>query len=100
MEYRRKRGDMIQVYKILNQLDRIEPSTFFIMSQNTTRGHSKKIFKQRFEKELRKFAFSQRVVDDWNSLTENIVSSKTLNIFKSRLDKYWHSRWYELSATN
>ena len=100
MEYRRKRGDMIQVYKILNQMDRIEPSTLFTMSQNTTRGHSKKIFKQRFEKELRKFTFSQRVVDDWNSLTEDIVSSESLNTFKSRLDKYWHTKWYKISATN
>ena len=81
-------------------MDRIEPSTLFSMSQNTTRGHSKKIFKQRFEKESRKFVFSQRVVDDWNSLTENIVSSESLNIFKSRLDKYWHSKWYEITTTH
>ncbi len=47
-----------------------------------------KLFKHGFEFELRKHAFSQRIIDDWNSLTENIVSSETLDIFKGRLDKH------------
>ena len=42
MEYRRLRGDMIQVYKILNNIDRVEPGEFFKICQNNTHGHSKK----------------------------------------------------------
>ena len=98
MEYRRLRGDMIQVYKILNKIDRVEPNEFFKMCPNSTRGHSKKLFKQRCQKDVRKFAFSQRIVDNWNSLTEEIVISESLNIFKSRLDKHWQAKWYQIST--
>ncbi len=48
-----------------------------------------KLFKPRFESELRRDAFSQRIIDDWNSLTEKIVNSESLDIFKGRLDKHW-----------
>ncbi len=56
-----------------------------------------KLFKPQFEAELRKHAFSQRVIDDWNSLTENIVTSKSLDIFKERLDKHLSTEWYKIS---
>ena len=93
MEYRRKRGDMIEVYKIFNKMVRIEPSEFFTPSQN-----SKKLFKNRFKEEVRKHAFSQRIISDWNSLTENIVTSESLDIFKKRLDKHWKSEHFRIST--
>ena len=99
MEYRRKRGDMIQTYKILKKTDRIDSIKFFTQSNyKGTRNHSMKLFKPRFESELRKHAFSQRVIDDWNSLTENIVISESLSIFKGRLDKHWKTKWYKIST--
>ncbi len=60
MEYRRKRGDMIQVYTLLKQIDRIGPSKFFIQTKyKGTRSNTMKLFKPRFESELRRHAFSQ-----------------------------------------
>ena len=42
--HRRRRGDMIQVYKIKSAMDRIEHSLFFHQPEHTgTRGHSQKI---------------------------------------------------------
>ncbi len=38
-----------------------------------------KLFKPRFESELRKHAFSQRTIEDWNSLPENIITGQTLD---------------------
>ena len=32
---------------------------------------------------------SHIIVEDWNSLTEDIVSSKSLLQFKTKLDKFW-----------
>ena len=98
MEYRRQRGDMIQVYKILKGMDRLDAESLFQPNTGYCRGHSLKLFKQRCNKEIRKLAFSQRVVDSWNSLTEEIVSAESLNTFKSRLDKYWKSKWYQIST--
>ncbi len=80
MEYKRKGGDMI---------DKIDPSKFLTQTKyKGTRSNSMKLFKPRFESELRRYAFSQRIIDDWNSLTEEIVNSESLDIFKGRLDKH------------
>jgi len=39
--------------------------------------------------ELRKFYFTNRVVDAWNSLPNRIVMANSTNTFKHRLDIYW-----------
>ena len=38
---------------------------------------------------VRRNHFSIRVVNDWNSLPERIVSAPMLNEFKNGLDDYW-----------
>lgn len=37
--------------------------------------------------------FSQKIIDDWNSSTENIVISESLDILKCKHDKYWSTEW-------
>ena len=50
LEYRRLRSDVIEVYKILNQLDRVSINKFFtVMDETTTRGNSLKLFKNGLE---------------------------------------------------
>ena len=42
LEYRRLRADVIEVYKIINQIDKINIDKFFTFAQNAgTRGHSR-----------------------------------------------------------
>ncbi len=84
MEYRRRRVDMIQVYKILQGMDRIDENNRFTKSQYIgTRGHiKKKLFKYRCNSELRKHAFCHRIIDDWNSLTESVYLSDCIDSFK------------------
>ena len=67
LEYRRLRADVIQVYKILNQIDRVDIDKFFTLSELSTRGNSLKIFKPRSRLKVRSSVFSNRVVDVWNS---------------------------------
>ena len=99
MEYRRKRGDMIQVYKILQNIDRIDADKFFTqVHYKGTRGHSKKLYKPKCKADLRKNAFSNRTVDDWNSLTEDIVSADSIDTFKFKLDKFWKTKWFKIST--
>jgi hypothetical protein len=46
LEHRRRMGDMLQVYKTLNDIDRLDPDLFFSMAPGSnTRGHSQKIAK-------------------------------------------------------
>ena len=97
LEIRRLRGDLIEVFKIMNGLVDMKPSDLFLMSHNTgTRGHGFKLFKKHLKKglNLRKFFFSQRVVDVWNKLPEDVVSVKTTNQFKNRIDDYWKKQGY------
>ena len=57
LEYRRLRADVIQVYKILNQIDRVDIDKFFTMSELSTRGNSLKIFKPRSRLKVRSSVF-------------------------------------------
>ncbi len=33
--------------------------------------------------------FSQRVVDNWNKLPNNVVNASNVNIFKNQLNSHW-----------
>ena len=90
LEYRRERADMVQVFKIMHDIDKVDKGKLFQMSEcNTTRGHSLKLFKKRSRLNVRANYFTQQVVDQWNSLPECVVTAPSLNAFKSRLNKLW-----------
>ena len=89
LEYRR--ADLIQVYKIMHGIDKIDKDKLFTLSRyRATRGHSLKLFKKQARLKVRANSFSNRVVDNWNSLTEDIVNAPSLNVFKSRLNRFLH----------
>jgi hypothetical protein len=90
LEQRRRRGDMVEVFKILSGCYDIDSAKFFAKTQNhRTRGHTLKLEKTRSRTMQRQQVFSQRVVNDWNALPEEVVTAPSLNCFKSRLDKFW-----------
>ena len=81
---------MLQVYKIINDIDRIDPSLFFCMVTSlSTRGHSQKMVKSHARLGMRQHVFSQRIMNDRNSIPAHVVEIPTLNTFKSQLDKLW-----------
>lgn len=95
LEYRRKRGDMIQTYKIMHDLEDLDKDTLFTLSkEKRTRGHSLKLVLPRTNLDLRKYNFSVRVVKDWNGLPEEIVTAPSINCFKNMLDNFWSNQHY------
>lgn len=92
LEQRRKRGDLIETYKIIHGLYNIKAQDFFTFSTTTTRGHSKKLMKPRANTNLRLHNFSYRTIQKWNELPESIITAPTLNSFKTRLDKHSNPR--------
>ncbi len=99
--YRRWRGDMLQTYKILHQEYDINQEIFFKPpADKRTRGHSMKLFKDRVTNATRSHFFSNRVIDMWNDLPEEVVSAKDVDMFKEKLDKHWASKeWlYDFEA--
>ena len=95
MYYRRERGDMIQVYKILYNKDRVDSERMLPLNRSgRTRGHSMKLEKRLGKLNVRKYSFGHRVTNKWNSLPEWVISAKTINEFKDKLDKFWNNRRY------
>ncbi|MEW8548554.1 MAG: reverse transcriptase family protein [Candidatus Thiodiazotropha sp.] len=97
LEDRRKRGDLIEAYKIITGKEKVQCNKFFKLvdsDNNRTRGNSMKIYKPRLNKCIlqRTNFFSVRVVNAWNSLPEDVISAKTVNTFKNRLDKFLQTR--------
>ena len=88
---RRKREDMIEVYKLLTGKERIDSKQFFHLASTDRglRGHSLKLVTTRSRLEIRRNFFSRRVVKDWNALPQAVINAATVNSFKNRLDHAW-----------
>ena len=96
LEYRRVRGDMIEVYKILNNI--YDPTTtqnlLTIDKDKITRGHDFKLKKYPFKTEKFKHFFTNRVTNLWNSLPDKVVNASSINTFKNKLDSHLHKYMY------
>lgn len=87
--FRRRRADLIQVYRIINKLDHINFEDFFEFDTGRTRNNGRKLLKPRAMTSTKQHSFSHRVINDWNNLPNYIVISASLNIFKSNLSIHW-----------
>ena len=80
---RRAGSDLIQTFKIINGIDKVDKSLFFFeIDSGGRRGYSSKLFKKRSRLNIRKYAFSNRTVEKWNSLTQDCINCTTINAFK------------------
>ena len=83
---RRLRGDLIETFKILNGLTRINPNYFWEVRD--ARG-GPRLIKERAEngRKQRQSFFSYRVIQKWNLLSADIKMARSLEIFKNKLDE-------------
>jgi len=92
---RRKRGDLIECYKILSGKEKLDPNQFFQRSDTThLRCHSHKLSVNLCRLQLRQNFFRQRVISDWNRLPQDVVDAPSVNSFKNRLDTHWRNTGY------
>ena len=95
LAYRRIRGDMIEMYKLLHNRYDIATSKFIKLHREynaqseRTRGHIWKVHKERNNINVRNESFPHRCVQMWNCLPEQVVSAASVLSFKNRLDKHW-----------
>ena len=94
LRYRRHRGDMIEVFKILHHIydSDVCEDILKLSDNNKTRGHSLKLHAQQLRLDIRKFSFAVRVVKPWNSLPEEVVTAPSVKAFEARLDKAWNDQ--------
>ena len=110
---RRERGDMLQTYKIIHQVDDIPVNSLFRMAGNDHRHgtrqsvafipgqqywpepeedsiRSLKLAKPLAVKnlEVRRNFFSHRVVDPWNNLPYSVRAADSVNNFKNLYDEF------------
>jgi len=76
------RSDLIETFKIVNRKYDINPELFFQLDEGDRRGHNQKLFKKRFRLNVRKYAFSNRVID---LLPASCIKCSTINTFKKHL---------------
>ena len=90
---RRLRTDLIQLFKLNNKIELVEFNNGLTYGQSGQvyglRRHSKTLRREQIKNCSSRFHFfTNRVVNIWNQLPEEIVSARTLNIFKSKLDAW------------
>ena len=81
--YRRLRGDMIEYY------DKDVKFHLQLNSYHRTREHNKRLYKPAVGGERRRQFFRQRVIDHWNSLTDDVVNAPSLATVEKRLAAFW-----------
>ena len=91
LAYRRLRGAMIEVYKLINIYDKAV-TTSFKTHETSTRGHCQKIYTKAAKKHHPKHhSFHHMIANPWNSLPAEVVNSPNIDTFKNRLDRHWSS---------
>jgi ribonuclease P/MRP protein subunit RPP40 len=91
LAFRRLRGDMIEVYKMLHNIydQSVGKEIIRIAEDLRTRGHSLKLQKPRARKNVRQHFFGLRVINPWNALPDTVVTAPSVHAFENRLDKHW-----------
>jgi len=86
---------MIEVFKITkHKYDyKVAPELIYNINK-VTRGNDFRLSKNRSHYDVRKFSFTIRIVNIWNSLPNVAVDADSVDLFKSRLrlDNFWMSQ--------
>ena len=93
LEARRKRGDLLETFKILNGFSSLDKEQFFTHVQDRhdmgTRSHANNLLvMEKCSLNVRKNFFSCRVINDWNTLPEYVRHSTSINNFKNNYDSF------------
>ena len=88
---------MIEIYKMTSEKYDPKATDFMKWRKDYTtrskgRGNSHMLFVQRPRLDVRKYSFTMRSANIWNSLPDEVVCAKTINTFKNRLDKHWRDQ--------
>ena len=86
LEERRERGDVIEVYKILKGITKIDPKEFWEVREARNGARLVKELASHGKKQRQSF-FSYRVVQKWNLLPVELKTAPSLSSFKNRLDE-------------
>jgi len=90
LHYRCIRGDMTEI--LTGKYDMRATPTMLGASSSVTRGHNLRLNKFRVKYDLRKYYFTSRVVNVWNSLSSFVVSADSVIFSKIDLTTFGRTR--------
>ena len=77
----------IRSYKIFQNLDEKGKQIMPMSNYESTRNQGDKLRRRYSRTNIRKYTFTNRVVEEWNALPIDIKNSLTLNTFKNKINK-------------
>ena len=92
LEYRRARGDMIEIYKHFHAYDRQSLAVSFKPRDRPSRTHNYQLHIPVPKDGVRgpqSNSFYFRTPKIWNDLPRHVVEANNINTFKVRLDEHW-----------
>ena len=72
--------------------DKTLPSILTDEPNRTLRGHNKKLFTERFNKDIGKYTFKHHIISLWNSLPDAAVNAQDIETIEKELDKHWNDQ--------
>ena len=68
-EAKRRTNRILEMFKIMNDYEDVDRNMFFKLKEGSrTRGHKAALVKKQCRLDMRKYSFSQRVINEWNKL--------------------------------
>ena len=90
--HRRKRGDMIEMFKHATTYDKAVLSPSIVFAERPSRKHDVQLLRREAADGMRgkqRNSFQYRVTATWNDLPRHVVQSSSVAMFKQRLDDHW-----------
>ena len=63
-------------------------TSFKLKEGSRTRGHKAALVKEQCKLDMRKYSFSQRVINEWNRLSNDCVNASSMNKLKNNTGRY------------
>ncbi len=73
LERRRERGDLIELYRMQEGLEKLNREDIVVRDRIETRGNSKKLKKSVWRRDIKKYSFPYRSITTWNGLDMETV---------------------------
>ena len=86
--------DLLETYKLLTHIydNRNGLPLLQLDLNDRTRGNDMKPVKYHVRYDMRKYFFTCRIINLWNSLPAHVIHASTVNYFKNKLDAYWSTQ--------
>ena len=70
------------MFEIVNDYEDVDRNMFFQLKEGSRiRKHKAALVKEQCSLDMRKYSFSQRVITEWNKLSNNCVNASSVNMF-------------------